>query len=308
MNDLDVDRTAVVLHDRLRVTIYAPVSRWQRAHTPPSDDADAAVLAATGTVAVLLVHGEHTHALSWDELAVDLVHRGHLVYTVDLRGHGGSSTGGTSVLRTSLTDYAADVRLAARWIGRPLVVVGHSMGGAIVQKFAELHADDRDLDLRAIALVAAPAPTQGWHRCFQWLHLAPYEWMWVVVLADLVTSFVRTALARLGLLAPAKPDASAPRLLEPVESLVVPLELGFTRFVDPLKITRHRMSVHVYGGRHDRLVPPMVLAASAALYDAPLKLAPHCGHDNLLHGAGAAFLASELDALVRSLQAAKTDL
>ena len=82
---------------------------------------------------ILLVHGSYSAAWVWEEKFMPaLAGQGYDVHALSLRGHGGSET--AKPLNTvSLEDYVEDVKKAVAEIGRPLVIVGHSLGGAVVQ-------------------------------------------------------------------------------------------------------------------------------------------------------------------------------
>lgn len=88
---------------------------------------------------LLLVHGAWHASWCWTEHVLDdLVGRGYEVAALDLRGHGASPTRG-SFKRTRIRDYVADVAEVAATFDTPPVVVGHSMGGMVVQKYLQTH-------------------------------------------------------------------------------------------------------------------------------------------------------------------------
>src|SRR5207249_11885309 len=62
--------------------------------------------------------------------------RGYTGYALNLRGHHGSKPV-DDIGRVRFADYLADARAAAAAIGNP-IIVGHSMGGLLAQKLAEL--------------------------------------------------------------------------------------------------------------------------------------------------------------------------
>jgi pimeloyl-ACP methyl ester carboxylesterase len=100
--------------------------------------------------AVLLVHGAWHGAWCWQDLARRLGDLGHDVRTVELRGH--DQRAGRIWHRVQ--DYVEDVREAASGCPTPLVVVGHSLGGLVVQKYLEQgHA--------AGMVLLAPVPSRG---------------------------------------------------------------------------------------------------------------------------------------------------
>ena len=90
---------------------------------------------AEPAAAVVVVHGINEHSGRYARLADDLNRRGYAVYAMDLRGHGRSE--GARVLVRSFDEYLDDVEMlldcvAGRQPGKPLFLLGHSMGGAIV--------------------------------------------------------------------------------------------------------------------------------------------------------------------------------
>ncbi len=101
----------------------------------------------------LLVHGACHGAWCWDEVAERLRARGHRVAAVDLPGHGRRAA---EMRRASVASYAAAVAavLAAEGMSHA-VVVGHSMGGLVISKAAEL-APARIRRLVFLAAVVVP--------------------------------------------------------------------------------------------------------------------------------------------------------
>jgi pimeloyl-ACP methyl ester carboxylesterase len=105
---------------------------------------------------LLLVHGICHGAWCWrDHYAPFFAEHGHDVHSLSLRGHAGS--GGSEALdQAGLADYVEDVLAVARDLPAPPVVVGHSMGGAVVQL-----AVPRDPGLFAGAVLLAPMVPGG---------------------------------------------------------------------------------------------------------------------------------------------------
>jgi alpha-beta hydrolase superfamily lysophospholipase len=89
---------------------------------------------------VILVHGYGEHMGRYEHVAAALVDRGAAIYGPDHLGHGESD--GEQVLVTTfenvVDDLHAVVELAReRHPGRPVVMVGHSMGGLIATRYAQ---------------------------------------------------------------------------------------------------------------------------------------------------------------------------
>jgi alpha-beta hydrolase superfamily lysophospholipase len=103
---------------------------------------------------VLFVHGMWHAAWCWSEHFLPyFAQQGYVSHALSLRGHGGSE--GHERLRwTSLADYVDDVAQVAGQLQRPPVLVGHSMGGMVVQKYLESHQ-------APAATLLASAPPRG---------------------------------------------------------------------------------------------------------------------------------------------------
>ncbi|MCX7891085.1 MAG: alpha/beta fold hydrolase [Burkholderiales bacterium] len=103
---------------------------------------------------VLFVHGAFTAAWCWTEHFLPwFAGAGFDAWAVSLRGHGGSH-GREGLLLAGIADYVEDLHEAVAHIGAPPVLVGHSMGGFVVQKYLE------DEKAPAVVLMAS-TPPQG---------------------------------------------------------------------------------------------------------------------------------------------------
>jgi pimeloyl-ACP methyl ester carboxylesterase len=88
---------------------------------------------------LLFVHGAWHGAWCWDEHFLDyFARRGFAAHALSLRGHG-ESEGRDRLRWTRLAEYVADVGEVAARLPQAPVLIGHSMGGAIVRKYLETH-------------------------------------------------------------------------------------------------------------------------------------------------------------------------
>jgi pimeloyl-ACP methyl ester carboxylesterase len=108
---------------------------------------------------LLFVHGAWHAAWCWAEHFLDyFATQGYSSYALSLRGHGGSE--GRDRLRwTSIADYVADVARVATELPTPPIVIGHSMGGLVVQKFLEAHPAPAAVLLASVPPAGALATT-----------------------------------------------------------------------------------------------------------------------------------------------------
>ena len=102
----------------------------------------------------VLVHGYGEHIGRYDHVAAALIADGAVVYGLDHLGHGKSD--GERVLVSNFDDVVTDLdRLVDQaqdvWPDLPLVMIGHSMGGMIAARYAQVHGEK----LTALVLSAA---------------------------------------------------------------------------------------------------------------------------------------------------------
>ncbi|MDF3143064.1 MULTISPECIES: alpha/beta hydrolase [unclassified Streptomyces] len=93
----------------------------------------------------LVVHGYGEHVGRYDEVADVLVEHGAAVFGPDHLGHGRSA--GERVVIEDFEDVVADVHAVADLARAthpdlPVVLIGHSMGGLIAARYAQLHGGD----------------------------------------------------------------------------------------------------------------------------------------------------------------------
>jgi pimeloyl-ACP methyl ester carboxylesterase len=103
---------------------------------------------------LLFIHGAFTGAWCWEEHFLDyFAAAGYGAHAVSLSGHG-ASPGRETLDSFSIADYVADVAAVVDQLPTPPVLIGHSMGGFVVQKYLERH------DAPAAVLMCA-VPPQG---------------------------------------------------------------------------------------------------------------------------------------------------
>lgn len=214
--------------------------------------------------AILFVHGLGHGAWCWENWLDATADAGHPAYAVSLRGHGGSS----GRLRTSrLGQYVDDVIAAASALPAPPVLVGHSMGGLVVQQVLARFA------VRAAVLVA-PIPAHP-------------------ALASLAAIARRHPLDALRIVGggslPLRPEYLFHELGD-AEAAAYSARCGGESAVVQYQLLLHRPArpplgsppVLVLATPDDRLVPIGGVRRTAARYGADLVEFPGMGHDLML--------------------------
>lgn len=103
---------------------------------------------------VLFIHGAWHGAWCWEEYFLPyFAAQGYDAYALSLRGHG-NSEGREGLRWWSISDYVDDVSQIVGQMPEIPVLVGHSMGGLIVQKYLQSHSVPA-------AVLLAPVPTTG---------------------------------------------------------------------------------------------------------------------------------------------------
>ena len=109
---------------------------------------------ATRPAPILFVHGAWHAAWCWENFLPYFAKQGYASYAVSLRGHGASE--GREKIRwySAARGYVADVEQIAQTLSRPPILVGHSVGGYVVQKYLETHT-------AAAGVLLASVPVSG---------------------------------------------------------------------------------------------------------------------------------------------------
>lgn len=229
---------------------------------PPELSLEITTIPATGRPAraeMLFVHGAYTDNWCWQPFFGPwFAARGFTVHLLSLRGHG-SSGGRPLLFATSLDDYVTDVQTAISSLGSKPVLIGHSMGAAVVERAARL------CGARGLALLA-PIPPGGLlgvaHRL---LFEQPASWAEFQRLAAGTASPTELEALRpfyfTEQIDPALLWETARRLQPESQRALLDLSFRFDRERGPLA-----MPVTVIGGGADGLFTPGQIAATAADY------------------------------------------
>lgn len=82
---------------------------------------------------VVLVHGSWQSESEWEQIKNNLTAEGYQVSVVNLPGHGEDTT---PALQVEFLDYVNKVKAAVDSYNQPVILVGHSLGGAIITQLA----------------------------------------------------------------------------------------------------------------------------------------------------------------------------
>ncbi len=213
---------------------------------------------------LLFVHGLGHGAWCWEHWADAAVEAGYPAHAVSLRGHAGSA----GRLRTStIGDYVSDVLRTAATLPEPPVLVGHSMGGLVVQLALARRP------FRAGVLVAPVPAHPALGSLLSVARQHPTDALRIVALMSLP---LRPSYLFSGL-----DEAAARRHCDRTgpESPLAQYQLLLHR---PPGRPAGGTPVLVLGTPEDRLVPIGDVRRTARRYGAPLEEFPGMGHDLML--------------------------
>lgn len=246
--------------NRHRITTLEVVSRVPDAGARPTP--------------LLFIHGAYAAAWCWEEHFLPyFAAAGYACYALSLSGHG-RSRGREHLDSLSLRDYVRDVEEVVVSLPAPPVLIGHSMGGMVIQKYLER------APLPAAVLMASVPPQGLWSSAVGLAFRNP------TLLQNLNNLMgggrVDPAALREALfaqpIAPEKLDEYYRRMQR--ESLRAIWDM--TLFDLP---RTHRMKLPpllVLGAEHDHLIPASQVKLTAAAYGVEARIFPGMGHGMML--------------------------
>ena len=224
---------------------------------------------------VLFIHGAFAGAWCWAEYFLDYFSRhGYSAYALSLRGHG-KSQGRERLWWTSLQEYVADVEQVVAGLQVAPVMVGHSMGGMIMQKYLE----------RApipAAVLMAPVPPEGLIGVSSWLALRdPLLFQEINLIQFFGPHFATLDGAHRAIFSPDMPIQQVVQYFgrmqpESQRAMMDMVWLDLPRLPDALP------PALVLGGERDVLIPPAFLATTARAFSAQLQIFPGMAHAMML--------------------------
>ncbi len=140
-----------------------------------------------GMPPLLLIHGAWHAAWSWENWIAFLAEQDFEVYALSLRGHGTSEG---DYRKARLRHYLADVQQVIARIGRQPILIGHSLGGWLIQHLLVNHT------FPAAVLLASVPPR--YPQSVVWRNLMRHPWVMLrgYFKRDLITFTESTALVR----------------------------------------------------------------------------------------------------------------
>lgn len=223
---------------------------------------------------MLFVHGGYHAAWCWDAHFLNyFADKGFRAVAVSLRGHGQSGRS-QPLASCSIADYIDDVRAVADTLDYDPVLVGHSMGGFVVQRYLEMfHAP--------AAVLMASMPPQGVLRVtLGTLRRHPWTFLRANTFGNSAELMNTPDRAREFLFSPETPESV-------VESCAARLgpesrRAGIDQMIRLPKAHLVSTPLLVLGAQQDGTLTNAEVAATARAYGTEAEFFPGMGHDMML--------------------------
>jgi alpha-beta hydrolase superfamily lysophospholipase len=238
---------------------------------PQSGDAKATPL--------LFIHGAWHGAWCWDEYWMPyFAQKGYACYALSLRGHGGSPAV-KPMWQNSINDYVSDVESVATQIerehGQHPVLIGHSMGGFITQKYLEKHS-------APLGILVASIPHFGALHFFTRLNLKHPIAMLKAIFGLRLDVYVNTPkLTRENFFSEDVSQADIERYCAKLddESWHVALDVLALNLPRPSRV---KTPLRVIGGEKDAVFHVWEEERTARAYQTTAKIMPNAAHDMMI--------------------------
>jgi pimeloyl-ACP methyl ester carboxylesterase len=221
---------------------------------------------------LLFVHGAWHGAWCWDEHFLRYFSQhGFSAHAVSLRGHG-KSEGKERLRFVRVSDFVEDLQQTVDSLPETPILVGHSMGGFVVQKYLER----RQVPL-AVLLASVP-PRGAWRIALQEQPLDVIKSNLTFSLWPLVSN-PQTASSTL--FSPEMPRSESARHHARLQDEAVLAYLD-SLLLNPVCTRRVSGPMVVIGAERDRMIGRAEVETTAKAYGVKPIIVPHCAHDMML--------------------------
>lgn len=224
---------------------------------------------------LLFVHGAVHAAWCWEDHFLDFfADNGYRVIALSLRGHGGSPAS-KPLNKCTIADYVDDVRSVAEALPATPVLIGHSMGGFIVQKYLETGK-------APAAVLVSSAPPRSWFLT-SLRGAAKHPWLAVKVnmTRKSLNMYPTPAHAREAFFCAHTPEPIVEQCFDRIQEesyRALGMDMGLLNLVQPRRVTT---PILVLEGA-DVSWGPRPARENARAYHTEAEFFPDMGHDMML--------------------------
>jgi pimeloyl-ACP methyl ester carboxylesterase len=224
---------------------------------------------------LLFIHGTLHTASCWDVHFLDyFAQHGYAAHAVNLRGHGNSE--GREKLRwTRIADFVEDVASAVQQLPSPPILIGHSMGGFIIQKYLEDH------DAPAAVLLSSPSPAGLLPTAIRTARRQPWTFTKITLTMSLLPMIATPQLVGEAFFSS---DLPKEQLLEYWKQTQ---DDSFAAFLDMValdlpKPEKVKTPLLILGAARDNMIGLREVEATARAYNTQAEIIPNVAHNSML--------------------------
>ena len=223
---------------------------------------------------LLFIHGAYTAAWCWEEHFLPwFADQGYFSYALSLSGHG-ASRGRKQLDSFAISDYVDDVAEAIAALPAPPALIGHSMGGFVVQKYLERH------QVPGAVLMCAVPPQGIMSSAFGLMFQKPG------LLSDLNSLMgggrIAAETLREALFAQPVAEADLQRYFRHSQRESHRAVWDMTLFNLPHPSRVKHTPLLILGAEHDHLIPSSLVEMTARTYGVEAEIFPGMGHGLML--------------------------
>ena len=228
----------------------------------------------THTTPLLFIHVAWHGAWCWENFLPYFAACGFEVHALSLRGHG-SSAGREHIRWHSVNEYVADVDQVVNHLPKKPVLIGHSLGGYVTQKYLETH------DAPAGVLLASLPVTGMFGMLSRFLIRYPKTTLPALLLFNSWYFVAHPATAKACFFSDDYPQADYLKQYARIqtESFRIGLEATFFKLPRPRKV---KTPLLVLSAENDRVFSIPEQKATARAYHTEAIIFPNMAHDMML--------------------------
>ena len=225
---------------------------------------------------LLFIHGMWHAAWCWEPHFLPyFANLGYDTYAISLRNHGKSAKN-KATWRLRIKDYVEDVRQAVESINGDPIIIGHSMGGFVTQKYLEKY------QAPAAILLASVPPNGIFGATVKVMTKHPWPFAKANLSINLYHIIAHSETVRAILFSPSMPVETAKQYQKKLgnEAYLGYMDMMMLNLPKPKKI--NPINMLVIGAQNDMLITHKNIIHTAKTYQADHKIIPDIAHDLML--------------------------
>jgi pimeloyl-ACP methyl ester carboxylesterase len=224
---------------------------------------------------LLFIHGMFHGAWCWDVHFLGyFVQQGFVTHAVNLRGHG-NSEGRKNLRWTKIAEFVEDVSNAVQQLSTAPILIGHSLGGFVIQKYLEDH------NVPGAVLLSSPPPSGLLRTALRIAKRRPLVFAKVNLTLNMQPMIARPELVGEAFFSPEFPYEELLIYWKQMqnESYRALWDMVLLNRPNPAKI---KTPMLVLGAERDNMLKPAEIEETAKAYHTKAEIIPGVAHNSML--------------------------